>query len=62
VVTGPGSNLAAVWTSRTADNPRSCSRSSVGAVTSRPLSALMAWVRAFIAVARATRSERIIST
>jgi hypothetical protein len=41
---------------------RSCSRSSAGAVTNSALVALIAWVRARIAVARATRSERIIST
>jgi hypothetical protein len=62
VVTGLGSSAAVVRTSRTVDRPRSCSRSSAGAVTTSALSALMAWVRAFIAVARATPSERIIST
>src|SRR5829696_1481345 len=62
VVTGPSSSPAVVWTSRTVDRSRSCSRSSAGAVTTSALSALMAWVRALIAVARATRSERIIST
>src|SRR5829696_525182 len=62
VVTGPSSSPAVVWTSRTGDRSRSCSRSSAGAVTTSALSALMAWVRALIAVARATRSERIIST
>jgi hypothetical protein len=62
VVTGPGSRAAVVCTSRTVDRPRSCSRSSAGAVTTSALSALMAWVRALIALARATRSERIIST
>src|SRR6266536_909552 len=45
-----------------AGRPRSCSRSSAGAVTSSACSALVAWVRARMAVARATRSERIIST
>ena len=38
------------------------SRSSTGAVTSSAFVALIAWVRARIAVWRATRSERIIST
>jgi hypothetical protein len=41
---------------------RSCWRSSAGAVTSSALSALLVWVRARMAVERATRSERIIST
>src|SRR6266511_2034460 len=58
----PGSSSAAARTSRLADRPRSCSRSPVGAVTSSALSALIVCVRARIAVWRATRSERIIST
>ena len=62
LVIGPGSRAAAVWTSRVAVRPRSCSRSSAGAVTSSPLSVLMVWVRARMAVARATRRQRIIST
>jgi hypothetical protein len=42
--------------------PASCSRSSAGAVTSSPLRALIAWVRALTAVWRAVRSARSIST
>jgi hypothetical protein len=44
------------------DSSRSCSRSSAGAVTSSPLRALLAWVRALAAVARTTRNQQIIST
>jgi hypothetical protein len=62
LVTGPGSRVAAVWTSRAADRSRSCSRSSAGAVTSSARRALMAWVRERMAVWWATRSDRIIST
>src|SRR6266568_2299874 len=61
-VIGPGSSSAAARTSQVTDRPRSCSRSSAGAVTSSAGSALMVWVRARIAVWRPTRSERIIST
>src|SRR5512132_3718355 len=62
LVSLPGSSVAAHRTRRTADRPRSCSRSSAGAVTSSERRALTAWVRARMAVVRATRNERSIST
>jgi hypothetical protein len=49
-------------TSLVVERARSSSRSSGGAVTSSERSALIACVRALIAVDRATRSTRIIST
>ena len=44
------------WISRTVGSPVRDSRSSAGAVTTRALRALMAWVRALTAVCRAARS------
>src|SRR6266496_1561519 len=58
----PERSRAALPTSLLVERARSSSRSSGSAVTSSERSALIAWVRALIAVWRATRSTRIIST
>src|SRR6266536_5512571 len=62
VVIAPGRSRGAVPTSWVTDRSRSCWRRSAGAVTSSALTTLIAWVRAFMALARATRSTRSIST
>ena len=58
----PGRSWAVLLTSRVVESALSWSRSSGGAVTSSERRALIAWVRALIAVPRATRNTRIIST
>jgi transposase IS116/IS110/IS902 family protein len=62
VTIGPGRSRAAARASRSAGRPRSCSRSSAGAVTSSARRALAAWLRDLTAVALATRRHRTIST
>jgi hypothetical protein len=57
-----GRNRAQAATNAAVERPSSASRSGAGAVTSRPLSWLVAAVRALIAPLRAARSARIDST
>ena len=57
-----GRNLAQVVISAVVLKWRSCSRSWAGAVISKALSWLVAWVRVLTAPLRATRSARIAST